>query len=335
MNRLDRRLTILRGKRKGAFDPDQYWFERARRDRLARRVRTRLRRMQPVILRTPRWSQPRQFLDDISSDLLVGSPPIACRTLDLAPLRGLTVHQTWSWLVAAVAEFTQVRMDGPAWQAVSRLGFRTVMRQLLDAAQDGPTRCLMLHHLQTMPVEALEDLLMVFEEHRSDIDEPPRFNLLLAGSIAPNHVQVDGSGAPMLLQDYGDDEAVNALVEQLGPLASHRLQSVVGHIGGIPAILDALVAAGESAVNSIVADPSRLWNVLTKLTPEIRQAFQIVRADQVLSNRLEAIARDGVQPLDVLADPPLEMAGLIHRLPNRRDQVAIRAPVFADLALAG
>jgi len=138
-----------------------------------------------------------------------------------------------------------------------------------------------------------------------------------------------------MLADYGQSEAMNALVEQLGPQASHRLQTIVAHIGGVPAVLDALVAAGQSAVNAVVADPTSVWDVLTSLSPEIRQAFQIVRADHVLSERLETIAKEGLVPIDLLSDPPLEMAGLIHRHPQRNDRVEIRAPVFAALALAG
>ena len=66
MHRLDRRLILLRAKRGATFDPDQYWLEQARRAQIARRLRSRVRRMQPVILLTPRWSSPRRFLDDVA-----------------------------------------------------------------------------------------------------------------------------------------------------------------------------------------------------------------------------------------------------------------------------
>ena len=100
----------------------------------------------------------------------------------------------------------------------------------------------------------------------------------------------------------------------------------------IAAVVEACATLG---VNAVVADPTSVWDVLTTLSPEIRQAFQIVRADHVLSERLETIAKEGLVPIDVLSDPPLEMAGLIHRHPQRNDRVEIRAPVFAALALAG
>ena len=105
MNRLERRTWLLRGKREGAYDIDQRWHEGALRSRVARRLRVLLRRNDPVVLLTPRWSQPARFLDDLALDLQIGSPRVRARVLSLQPLQARSVVETWQWLVRAIAEF--------------------------------------------------------------------------------------------------------------------------------------------------------------------------------------------------------------------------------------
>ena len=335
MNRLDRRLTLLRAKRLGTFDRNQYVHEQANRARAARCVRTRLRRMSPVVLVTPRWSESHPFLDDLATDLLIGSPSVDCRTLNRELLAGLTVHQSWAWLVAATTEFCGVRLEGPAWQAVSRHGFRHVMNQLMAAAQEGPTRCLMLHNLEYIPVEALEDLISVFEEYRGGLDEPAKFNLLLAGSVKANHIQVEGAGNPLFLPDFTDPEAVEALVERVGPLERHRLRSVVARIGGVPSVIETIAAGGESVLSELVANPDSIWRLLGRLANEIRSSFDLISANDELFARMELLAKSGPLPCDPILDPQLNLAGLTHRIPLRHGQrTTIRAAVFAELALS-
>ncbi|MEM6929435.1 MAG: hypothetical protein AAF602_21020, partial [Myxococcota bacterium] len=71
-NRFERRVTILRGKRRGAFDGNQPRLEGAGRGRVARKARHHLRAMRPVVLHTPRFSLPERFLDDLAVDLRLG-----------------------------------------------------------------------------------------------------------------------------------------------------------------------------------------------------------------------------------------------------------------------
>lgn len=337
MNRLDRRITLLRAKREGTFDRDQYWLEGARRARIARLVRSRVRRMAPVVLLTPRWSAPRRFLDDVATDLLIGTPEVVCRTLDCAGLKGLTNHQAWAWLVEALAEVSELHLAGPAWQAVSRMGFQHVMTQALDAIQAGHNRRgLLLHGLQHIPIEALEDLVMVYEAYRDEVEGEAKFTLVLAGSISADHVQLTGAGRPVILSDYTPSEAVEALVEDLGPLEAHRLQSVVDQVGGIPQVLEAIADQGEQVLSQIVANPDAVWSVLGALATEIRGAYDIVASDDRLNARLELLAKDGPQSEDSTVDPALVLAGMANHTPMRLGRrVQVRAPVLADLALSG
>ena len=133
MNRFQRRKIILEGKKtQGAFDPDQYYLESARRGRTARKLRHHLRRMTPVVLATPRWSQAHRFLDEITVDLAVGEPRIEARTLSMAPVQGRTVHESRAWLLRGIMEFCSLDLQGPVTQAVDRNGFRHVLAELLD-----------------------------------------------------------------------------------------------------------------------------------------------------------------------------------------------------------
>lgn len=337
MSRLDRRLTILRGKRNGAFDPDQYYLERARRTRSARQVRIRLRQMAPVVLLTPRWSQPERFLDDLATDLRIGEPGILARSLSLLPLHGRTQHQAWAWLAQAVTDFCGLSLDGPAWQAVSRHGFRTVLRNLFERAEESDARrCLMIHGMEHCHIDAMRDLIEVFDAHVHQTTGPRRFNLLLAGATESPRFEFAGA-EPIVLPDFDDVEAVEVLVEHLGPAEPHRLRSIVALVGGIPAVLDALGAEPPSHLGDILHSPDAVWRVLGQLAIEIRQAFEIVAADDGLLQRLEHIARDGSVDEDHDVDGRLVRAGLVQtrRSPTGRGRVTtLRAPVFADLALA-
>ncbi|MBX2800040.1 MAG: hypothetical protein KTR31_20350 [Myxococcales bacterium] len=330
--RLDRRLTILRGKRQGAFDPDQYYLEEAIRARVARKTRCYLRNMQPVVLITPRWSQPRRFLDDVAVDLAVGEPSVHCRTLSFRPLDGRTPHQAWSWLVQAIVEFCGLSVNGEAWQAVSRHGFRVVMKELFRRAEQEPRRCLMIHSAEHIHVEALQDFISVFEDHLHHRTTNPGFNLLLAGAVDAPHLEFQGARR-LLLPDFNETEALEALVEHLGPDNLPRLRSLVATVGGIPAVIDALGTEAAGRISDVVADRRSFWRTLGPLGQEIRRAFDIVAADPSLSARLQDLASHGPLPPDSRRDARLLKAGLIHQVGRQahRTTTQLRAPVFADL----
>ncbi|MEZ4238515.1 MAG: hypothetical protein R3F59_20650 [Myxococcota bacterium] len=329
-------MALLRGKRDGAFDTDQYYLEQAVRARLARKARIRLRRMEPVVLVTPRWSQAQRFLDDVAVDLLVGDPIVRSRTLSLAPLAGRTPHQAWSWLVLALTEFCQLSLEGPAWQVVSRRGFRHVMRELFARADQGERRCLMIHGAEHLQVEALRDLVDLFGEHVRERRGPARFNLLVAGMIDAPHFAFPDSD-PLVLPDFAAGEALEVLVEHVGPEDEARLRTAVDIVGGIPAMLDLLGTEAAGRIADLVADRAAVWRVLGAIATEVRRSFDIVAADEALLARMEAIARDGPQPLDPTCDEALLRAGLVlaQGQPDGSRRTAIRAPFLADLAVAG
>jgi len=331
--RLDRRLVLLRGKRRGAFDRDQYYLERAERARVARRARVLLRRSEPVALVTPRWSHVERFLDDLAVDLLIGTPSVECRALSVAPLVGRTAYQAWSWLIEAFSAFGDLTIEeGPAALAVSRQGFRHVVAGLLARPDRGPRRCLMIHGLEHMPVDPLRDLISAFDEHVARNGPHPRFNLLLAGSIDGPHFEF-AAGERLVLPDFGEEEAVLELVERLGAGDVPRLRALVAALGGVPALLDH-AAGGGTSVPDADADRGELWKVLGPVATGVRDAFGIVAADDALLARMEDLAKTPELPEDPLRDGALMRAGLVRVRgsgPKTR-KTSLRSPVFGDLA---
>lgn len=332
-NRLNRRTTLLRGKRDGAFDRDQYYLERAARARVARKVRFRVRRMEPVVLVTPRWSEARRFLDDVAVDLQIGEPMVRARTLSLHPLEGRTPHQAWSWLVIAMTEFFALPLEGPAWQVVSRRGFRHVMRELFARADEGERRCLMIHGLEHIHVEALRDLLEVYGAHVRERLVEPRFDLLLAGSIDASHFELPGVDR-LVLEDFSEREALEALVEHVGTDDLARARAAVSVVGGIPAMVDVLGSEGSGRLADLASDRAVVWRVLGPVAVEVRRAYDIVASDEALLARIELIARKGPQVPDPTRDEALTRAGLVRQIgfSDASRRTMLRARFLADLA---
>lgn len=329
-HRLDRRLAILRGKRQSSFDKDQYYLERAARARVARAVRVALRRGLPVVLVTPRWTQVQQFLDDVVTDLLVGRPVVECRTLSLAPLEGRTPHQAWNWLVQAVTGFCGLEVEsGSAWRMASRQGFRHTLKALFARAEDGPRRCLMIHGLEHMHVEALRDLIEVYEDHAHDrvgSGRGGRFNLLLAGSIDAPHFEF-ASSTRLVLADHSEQEAVEALVEHLGHRELGRLRDLVEVVGGIPAVLELFGTQASGDIGAVIADRSAVWRLLGNLALELRRAWELASTDDDAGERLLTLCAGKA----LRREPPDELLGRAGLVTTERGRTRIRARMLADL----
>jgi len=334
MHRFERRLHILRAKRKGAFDPDQHYLEKARRGCVARKVRVLLRQMQPVVLIAPRWSQAHRFLDDVGVDLAVGRPSIECRTLSMAPIHGRSVHQARAWLIRGITEFCGLYLTGPVSQAVDRNGFRHVMRELLQRTTEGPRRALLLHGVEHLCVEARDDLVGVFLHHAREAGDRRRLNLLLAASVSIAALDLPGARR-LMLSDYGEEEALEVLTEWAGLVEPQHMWTAVDLLGGVPALLDAVGAEAEQS-GSLPSGHDGVWRALGSLADEVRGAISIAVSDERLGDRLEELARMGPLPREPELDPLLLRAGLIQEVPGSGEgRVRVRAPVFGDLALVG
>ena len=335
-NRLERRTKILRGKRNGCFDRNQYYLEAANRARVARKVRCRIRQMEPVVLETPRWSSPERFLDDLAGDLAVGSPEIYARSLSVTPLRGRDRGYAMTWLATGVRDF--VGIAEPVRQAVGRRGFQHQLLSYFMEADRGPLRALLIHGLETLGNELTQDLVLAYQEFLDQrAGERRSFVLLLASSAGAASLQVSGSEGQVgrelaeviVLPDYGGREAVEALVEYSGSASQASLEAAAEISGGIPAVLEAM--GGAVAQSGRLADPTELMRTLGPVGAEIRRAAAIIAADVQLADRLERLAREGALPPDPKTDAALGRAGLVEA--GADGAMRLRAPFLAELAM--
>lgn len=331
MARVARRMqmaSLLKSERR--FDPEQRYLETALRGRTARKARAHLRRMEPVLLLTPRWSATRQFLEDLALDLAVGEPAIGCRTVDFRPLKGRTLGEAWQFSLHVFGQLGQRgwRHRQPTMVA-DRRGFRWSMEQLLEAAhRAAPHRvALLAHGAEHLPVELIEDLTSCWTDYCERHPEGRRCTLLMAGSV--NAPWLEFSDASRLeLADYGETEAAAAIVGRAGPLPIRIIEGAARFTGGIPSLVEAVGRqARERRVLPVEEDI--LLASMGPITDEIQGAVDIVTAHGELADRLHML-RTGEPSEEVEeVDHPLRMAGLVRRVrAHGANHVALRAPAI-------
>lgn len=334
VNRLQRRLNAHK-VHQGAFDAAQPLLEVAVRERSARKVRAHLRRMEAVVLVTPRWSRPQGFLEGIAMDLAVSRPALSCRTASLRHLKGRTVTEAWrsalgliSQLAGTNASALQLAVPG------SRQGFRHTVTALMTRVNElatGPS-ALLCHGAEYLPLEALEDLSLGWldfaEAHPDRADR--RVTLMLAGCV---DVPIfDLGGAPRVtLTDYGEAEAAAALVGQTGPAVRMLLEGAARFTGGVPAMVDAL-GEGARRLGAIPRSQSGLIRALGPIADEIRGAVDIVAADSHVAERLDQLSGGEPREEEPSLDAPLLTAGLVRRVRTPGvPSVMLRAPAIGQL----
>lgn len=328
MSRLSRRLDIARRVDPEArFDPDQHFLEAALRGRTARKVRAHLRRMEPLVLLTPRWSRPQAFLEDVALDLAVGEPAVGCRTVSFRPLKGRSTPEAWNFILGVLQQMLW-RMDSLPMMVAGRRGFRTAALGLLKRVQDEcPDRvALLAHGAEHLPIDALEDLSEIWALFVDAVPHERRCSMLVAGSIdASVHLAEAGR---VQLQDYGEAEAAAAIISRSGPAPRAHLESAARFSGGVPALVEA-VGRGSREKGGVARSRAGLVRAIGPLAEEIRMAVDIVNADSALADRLDELLA-GEPLLEVPAvDKPLMMAGLLRkvRMPGE-DRVLLRAPAI-------
>lgn len=333
MSRLQRRMHLDQVLDPAAVDPGQRLVESALRGKTARKIRTELRRGVPVVLHTPRWSQPHHFLEDVSLDLAVGEPGILCRTVSLRPAGGLSPRDAWPLVLRAFAQLGQRRwVSGPSAAILDRRGFRTLLSQILTDAEGAARQpvALLAHGADRLPVELLEDIAQVWGEHETLFAGERQAGLLLAGAAGTTLV-APRSATRMDLSDYGEDEAVATLQQRGGPFPSRALRSLARFTGGIPSLVDAL---GERMAEGGTPplEPDALLDSLGPLAQELRGAVDIASTQEHLAERLHALRFGDDLPEAPQLDQPLIDAGLLRRFRGAGgSRVALRAPAIAAL----
>lgn len=333
MSRVARRIHIATIGAEQGFDPDQCYLETALRSRAARKVRAHLRRMDPVVVRTPRWSAPASFMEDLALDLAVGEPAIGCRTVSFRPLKGRTVGEAWQFTLALFGQLGRRDWHPAAPATVAdRRGFRWAMEQQLEQAHaESPHRvALLAHGAEHLPVEIIEDITWVWHAYCDRHPEGRRCTLLLAGAVDADWVRM-GESARVDLADFGEAEAAAAIVGRAGPMPFHHLESVARFTGGVPGLVEQ-IGLHARAQGRLPMHRQELLGALGGVADEMRGVVDIVASQGELWDRLQQLM-PGAEIAEVPElDAPLVTAGLVRRIPNARvNRVSLRAPAIIDL----
>jgi hypothetical protein len=315
------------------FDVNQPVLEAAFRGKVGRRVRTALRRMDPVLLTVPRWSQPERFLEDLALDLAIGQPGIGCRTVDLSPLKGHGANEAWRFTLHLFAQMGQRNWQGSASTMVAhRSGFRYALSRLLfEAHATAPHPvALLAHGAQYLPVEIIEDLRVVWADYWHAHPFDARCTLLLATAVGTDLVGIDGMQAVNLM-DYGAAEAMRCLVTGATHEPAPSLTRAISLTGGIPGLVDAVRTMSRSGRVLATEDDALVYG-MGSLVDALQGAVDIANMDSALSDRLHQLLDGQPRPWQAQVDDPLRIAGLVRsRQSHGEAQVVLRAPAIATL----
>ena len=321
MSRIARRLkqAALQPGRPPTFDPAQRHLETALRGRTARKARAHLRRLDPVVLQTPRWSCPQGFLEDLALDLAVGEPGIGCRTVSFRPVAGRSLPEVWQFTLGV---FAQLGRPGwvyrPPMAVVARLGFRSALRQLLDDAHESSRYpvALLAHGAEHLPMSVLEDISEVWRDYADAALDDRRCGVLMAGAAGVSALSLS-DGPVIELLDYGEEEAAG-------------IDRLVRFTGGVPALV-AAVGDGMGRLGGLPADDTALLRCLGPVADELRGAVDIANADDDLSDRLQMLLPGWALPEIAEVDEPLFRAGLLrHVRAHGEPHVGLRTPAIAS-----
>lgn len=333
MTRLARRIRQAQGGPGLRFDPEQRFLETALRGRTARKARAHLRRMEPVVVFTPRWGGVGRFMEDLALDLAVGEPAVGCRTVGFQPLQGRPLAECWQFVHHLFGQLGQRGWTTRAPTSIAdRRGFQWALEQALEEAhRSAPHRvALLAHGAEHLPVEILEDVTSAWRDYAERHADARRATLLLAGSSAAPWLHI-GDAPRVDLADYGEAEAAAAIVGRAGPLPLRHLERVARFTGGVPAAVETVGAAARK-LGGLPSRPDELVAALGPLGDEMRGAVDIVAAHDHLSDRLHDLLSGEPLPAAPEVDEPLIMAGLARTVRTAGgDATTLRAPAIATL----
>jgi hypothetical protein len=328
-------MLLLRARRAAVVSPERRLDESAVRGRTARKVRSHLRRQEPVALWTPRWSAPQAFLEDIALDLAAGQS-LGCRTVSCRPMQGRAVHEAWGFVLRVLAG-----VAGPHWSArplpvvADRRGFVHVARALLTEAHETRAEhtALLLHGVHHLPAEVLEDLSFALSSFLASVGAERRLNVLLAGAIRTPLLAVEGA-VSVELSDYAPAEAEASVLAATGPVRAEALARAVRFTGGVPALVQA-VAAGVRARGGVPRHDGELLSSMGDVLADLRAAVSMALTVPANADRLHALLDGAPHPEDPAVDGPLREAGLVRAVRGLGvPRVELRAPAVAALCLA-
>jgi hypothetical protein len=302
------------------LDPNQIWLEGALRGRAARRTRALLRRSLPVHVKAPRWSDPAQFLEELSLDLAVGEPPLGCRRVALRHLKGATAPRARLEILRVLAGLARPHGLVPPPVPADRGGFRAAITELVDKAlaEVPHAMALLFSEVDHLPIEVGEDLVEAWQGLLGAHAPDPRISLLLTSST---DIRWTAPLATVDLSDFGENESAAEITRRVGPMAPHALRSATLLSGGVPALVEALAHVATEIDDDPDAAIARL-----PIADELRGAVDIASMDSRMGARLGDLA-NGVQERE--DDDALLVAAGLARTTRDARHTELRSPLFA------
>ncbi len=271
-------------------------------------------------VRAPRWSDPAQFLEELSLDLAVGEPPLGCRRIALRHLKGAPAPRARLEILRGLASLAQPEGVVPPSVPADRGGFRAAIAELVDKALDEVPHAmaLLFSEVEHLPMEVGEDLVEAWSGLLGAHAPDPRVSLLLTSSA---DIRWTGALVKVDLSDFGENEAAAEITRRVGPIDPDALRSASLLSGGVPALVEGLAHVAAE----IDDDPESAIAQLA-IADELRGAVDIASMDPRLGARLADLA-DGVRDRED-DDAFLVDAGLARTTRDAR-HTELRSPVFS------
>ena len=328
MTSFAQKVRVGREKRElGSFHIGQIDLESSNRDRARRKLIGYLRRMEPVILHTPRWSQAQPFLEGVALDLAVSRPSMSCRTLPLFGLWSQPVPNAWRRILTALAELSSenwATADVP--YVASNKGFESAALELLMRAQEtNGSVALFGHGAHEVPFEVMESLVLAWERYSLKSHGDRKVTLLMASDTPLTRGSFTGA-VDVTLPDYTLGEGVEIIGGRERSASS--LSVAWDYSGGVPAIVEAL---GErvQVLGGVPRSASGMGRCLGPLAEEIERVVLAVAADPLLADRIESLGWDGAKTSESI-DLGLESVGLVETTGDINSRTTrLRAKAFA------
>ena len=332
MGTFARRVEIEREKREGgAFHLLQLEREESRRGRARRKLNASLRRMEPVLLQTPRWSEPQPFLEGVAMELAVSQPSISCRTLPLDGLRGQAPHLSWRRILMGLAQLSADRWaEASVPYVASNTGFQAAAVELLLRAQErNDATAIFLHGVDGLSLEVIEALSGAWNLFSEEVDEERMVTMLLASELefGADDSLLEGARG-IQLSDFSRGEGGLFVVGEGGN--DYERELAWEFAGGVPALLGAM-ARGSRRLGGVPRSSSGMLRALGDVGREVQGVVSSLGADPQLADRIEELAWDGPSEEREI-DVPLVRAGLVARdVGPRRVESRLRASAFASM----
>lgn len=284
-------------------------------------------------MRAPRWSAPQEFLERLALDLAMGEPRLLCRTVSFRPIMGRTAAEARNFVLRLLTDLHDGGESRPLPIVMDRRGFTRAASDLLESAhrESAQPVALLGHGAEHLPVEVLEDLGLAWRLYSGWAGEHHRCTLLVAGSV--DAIALGQNALSVELTDLSDAEVADTLLRHYGSVPSGMLEPVVKICGGVPGVLDAMLAGITQARHLPTTAGDALKRVGT-VGEELRGAVQGVLASPEIAERLHVLADGAAHREDPDLDRDLLMVGLARRARQPGPpHVVLRAPLLAAAAL--